>query len=316
MGEFERASALCAAAEKEWNGRIDGVLRMEGGFEIILCEFKDHLRVESIKQVEKGSDGGPGGPGGSDDDHFDYYRAVAARYDGIGGGRVRLNYEDMVTAFADPELLEWDAKGFPRITTRNATAVHGFRDRIARMITQGNSSPDSSSDRVDTDWQAVTDLIVSRYADRIEYLTSGSLTDLSALKAEAARALRPFIDFGARDPDRELHRCATQFLSPLRRIPSSPHPPSSPHDAVAYRAVQDVSAAVCAALSSVSTAQSYRDALSTLRELKSNLAWTSWKSAARVARESDVGGGFGRGDGERYWDGPGGPKRSDEKEGR
>lgn len=36
-GESERARKACEMVENDWAGRIDGVLRMEAGFEIILC---------------------------------------------------------------------------------------------------------------------------------------------------------------------------------------------------------------------------------------------------------------------------------------
>lgn len=148
--ENERARLACEMAEKEWEGRIDGVLRMEAGFEIILCGFERDLtpvRITQVKQKpeeqrgprgnrkhgdrdgphEEGDDkhhnghgprkeeddgkrhgpGGPGGPGGpphggpgGGPDSSRWMRAITARYNGIGGNRVSLNFNHFVTAFS------------------------------------------------------------------------------------------------------------------------------------------------------------------------------------------------------------------------
>ncbi|KAJ8109866.1 hypothetical protein OPT61_g7148 [Boeremia exigua] len=42
--EMARANGLCELAATVWQNRIDGIIRMEGGFEIILCDFAAHLQ--------------------------------------------------------------------------------------------------------------------------------------------------------------------------------------------------------------------------------------------------------------------------------
>lgn len=39
------AAGLCELAAQEWEGGVDGFVRMKGGFEVVLCEFKRRLDV-------------------------------------------------------------------------------------------------------------------------------------------------------------------------------------------------------------------------------------------------------------------------------
>ena len=65
MGETERAEGMCDLARTEYAGRIDGILRMEGGFEIILCDFEKDLDLVQIAQTRDGDTRGGGGGGPS-----------------------------------------------------------------------------------------------------------------------------------------------------------------------------------------------------------------------------------------------------------
>lgn len=256
-GEFERAQGLCRMAHERWEDRIDGVLRMEGGFEIILCSFEDHLDVARITQA-KTDQGGMGRPGGgNDDDHFNYYEAVAARYDGIGGGRVEVDYNDFVTLFAIPDAVYTDETGRPRVRNES-DIIEPLRKSISEMVLRQHETS--------TNWQAVADMVIARYADRIAYLTSGDLTSLSTLQAEIDRALRPFIDYGHRNASAEISRCASQFL----RI----HADAA---STAARAVHNVTITLCSTLSAAAASDGFTAALTKLEDLKTWLAWTTWR---------------------------------------
>lgn len=97
MGEIVRAEGLCNLTKTLWGGKIDGIIRMEGGFEIIFCNI-ENLEVVNIMPVVNPSDG-PGGHNGMLGG-WQYYKAITERYHGIGGGRVVLDYENFVTAFS------------------------------------------------------------------------------------------------------------------------------------------------------------------------------------------------------------------------
>ncbi|GAB7357545.1 hypothetical protein MBLNU459_g0061t1 [Dothideomycetes sp. NU459] len=253
FGEKQRADDMCKIAREEWSGRIDGILRMEGGFEIILCDFAAHLDVVEIAEfAPPESDGGR-------PMSFDYYRAVAARYDSIGGGRVALDYDHFVTVFSHADAIYFDETGRPRVQNGSVEVSH-VRQEITDMVLHASNTSKS------TDWQAVVDMIVTRYADRLEYLTSGAPRTIDQLKTELDRALRPFINYGSRNGSLEVERCAKQFL-----------PTKADADTIAARAVADVSHTLCSSLAAAAADDKYETALSRIIDLKTYLSWTTWK---------------------------------------
>ncbi|KAF1343724.1 hypothetical protein BDV97DRAFT_380193 [Delphinella strobiligena] len=263
MGEKERADDLCQLIHTEYADHLDGILRMEGGFEIILCDFAKDLDVVRILPAKASSMG----PGGDGLDHFNYWQAISARYFDIGANRVRLDYESFITLFAYPTAIHFDDTNRPRVKN-NTAELEVVRQDIKKMVL----GPDSTADA--TNWQAITDLIVTRYADRIAYMASGDLTTLPALTSEIDRALRPFIDYGSRNSTLEAARCATQFW------PS----PAAIEPSVAARAIKQTYQTVCTALASASHLDSHAAALETVRQLKKHLAWTTWKICKDCAR--------------------------------
>lgn len=261
LGEAERAEHMCQLAQQEWDDQINGILRMEGGFEIILCDFAKHLDVVRIVQTKSDdSRGGPGGPGGNGRDHFSYYEAVAARYDGIGGGRVTLDYENFVTLFAVEDALYFDDTGRPRVNNETSV-IEPVSESIRKMVSSSDNKLSG------TDWQAIADLIVARYADRIAYLASGDIKDLESFKDEVDLALRPFVDYGHRNSAAEIERCASQFL-PSNSVASA---------SLAGAALLNVTTILCRTLSAASSIDTLPHGLSTIRGLKSWLGWTEWK---------------------------------------
>lgn len=261
MGEAERALRLCRLAKEEWNDSIDGILRMEAGFEIILCDFAKHLDIVQIAETkEETKDHGPGGPFEIDyGEMINSFKAVAARYDGIGGERVSLNYENFVTLFAYDDAIVFDTTDKPRI--KNHTAIiEPIRLAIKEMVL-------AQSDKRTKNWQAIADMVVSRYADRIAYLASGDIVDLDTFKAEIDRALRPYINYGDRNVTAEIARCSGQFL------PS--HTGNS--ELLAAKAIRNVSAVICRTLSAANEIDTLAHGISTIRGLKSWLAWPTFK---------------------------------------
>lgn len=256
MGEGFRAEHMCDLAAKEWKGRIDGFVRMELGFEIILCNFDETLNVVRITEVKQSS--GKGGPGGNSEDKFSHYQAVASRFDGIGGDRVRVNYGNFVSLFADEKAIYFDEHDLPRV--KNETAIlKPVMESITDLVLK-------EDDNTATDWQAIADMVVARYGDRIEYLASGEIKDLPSFQAEIDRALRPFIDYSARNRSAEIRRCATQYV--LTKPKSTD---------LAAHAIINVSATLCSRLSAAGEKTTLSEALATVQDLKKWLAWTSWK---------------------------------------
>ncbi|OJJ48712.1 hypothetical protein ASPZODRAFT_62150 [Penicilliopsis zonata CBS 506.65] len=265
-GERERAVEMCRMAREDWVGRIDGILRMEAGFEIILCDFGRDLETVSISQVKRRERGSGGGPGGSGNFNS-WMKAIADRYDSIGGHRVSLDFDHFVTAYSYPlDLFPDKSFPLPRLEHIPAAELDRVRADLDAMILTRSPSADNF------DWQAVTDMIVKRYALELRFLASGNLTTLESLQGEVERVLSPFIDQSDsyenefRRDTVTADRCARQFISSR-----------APQESYAAQAVYRVAHAVCATLVAVSREESYPAALGTLHRLIDWLAWSTWK---------------------------------------
>ena len=235
QSEAERAERMCTMAQQEWNDRIDGFIRMEGGFETILCDFVKHLDVVSITQ--SGSDGHKGPNGRNDGEMLSYYQAVAARYDGIGGHRVSLNYDEFVTLFSYENTMYFDDTGRPRVNNETS-AIEPVRSDIKNLMLRQEHNPK-------TDWQTVADMVVARYADKIAYLSSGDIKSLDDFRAEIDLTLRPFVDYSRRNQSKEISHCAVQFMPQNAIFPHS----------LAALTVWNVTTTICQTLSFSSTVQ-------------------------------------------------------------
>lgn len=250
-----RAIELCHRAEKEWAGKIDGILRMEAGFEVILCSFKDNLDLVGIKQELPR----PRDPG----EQLNYYQAVAARFDGVGGHRVSLDYNSFISVYAYANATAIDHTGLPRVVNETSK-ISRIRSDVTEMLTRSRSSAMDS-----IDWQAITDMIVARYAHRIASLasTSTATSTFDALHAGLDRALRPFIDYRNRNATEEVTRCANQHLSPEAIASNS----------TAAIAVKTTYTQICQSLSDALLAETFEEAVPLIRSLKTWLAWSIWK---------------------------------------
>ncbi|KAF2162397.1 hypothetical protein M409DRAFT_69030 [Zasmidium cellare ATCC 36951] len=257
MGEVYRAEKLCELAQTEWQGQIDGFLRMELGFEIILCSFERDLDVKRITRATSQDMGGSSGPGGNGNG-LNYYQAVASRFDGIGGHRVTLSYDNFISLFAAEGAMTFNEKKLPR-ARNDSNIIRTFLTATKEMILQ----PPTTDPK---DWQAVADMVVTKYADRIQYLASGDVDNLKSFKAELRQLLRPFIDYGNRNTTLEIHRCATQYVPEL-----------SSSSGVAAVSVLNVATTICSTLSNAAEASTHKEALDRTQSLKSWLAWPIWK---------------------------------------
>jgi hypothetical protein len=231
---------------------------MEAGFEIVLCNFEKDLDVVKIAQAKVSVNDSAGE---MNEDIFNYYKAISARYDGIGGDRVSLDYDNFLTMFNHPGIMYYDNASLPRVDN-TSKAIPSVRYEVKELALK-KFGPTG------VNWQSTTDMIVARYADRIAYLTSGAITNLSSFQAEVDRALRPFIDYGSRNSNAEIHRCAFQLL------PRASNPPKS---SLAYNTILNVTTTICSALSSVLSEDiNFTSALTLIKTLQSWLRWTEWK---------------------------------------
>ncbi|KAJ5692414.1 hypothetical protein N7462_001837 [Penicillium macrosclerotiorum] len=297
-GEFQRAVKACELAKNEWGGRIDGVIRMEAGFEIILCAFERDLTPIRISQVKSDPQGrwakgrqdrkhggppgsqeddrkrrGPGGPGGPGrgPDLPRWMRAVTSRYDGIGGGRVILNYDHFVTAYAYDLDLFPDNSSLPRLAQLSHADVEPIQKDLTALVLAHDAGEASWN------WQATADMIVTRYSQELSYMASGKFSDLESLQNHLEVFLSPFIDYSERDTALEARRCATQFL-PLEKQDATE---------LAGRAVYSVANSICSTLLAAWEAQELESAVEKIQILNEYLGWATWKKC-RGCEDNEV----------------------------
>ncbi|KAK7533513.1 hypothetical protein IWX49DRAFT_315222 [Phyllosticta citricarpa] len=266
-GEDARAQQLCDIAAHEWGDRIDGFLRMEMGFEIILCDFEKHLDTERVTQVE-GRVPDERGPKGEFGD-ITYYRAVAARFDGIGGNRVQLNYDDFVTAYAYGLDL-FHGEQLPRLVNASNSILQTMRADVTVLVLSHTPPAVHKKLPAPTNWQNIADMVVERYSTRFPDLLSSRIDSLEKLQAEVKAILRPYIDYSLRNSTAEVERCATPYLS--REVLEAPE--AAP---LAAHAIRGVTTAICSSLFHASQAKTLEDAQAGIRNLTEYLQWTTWK---------------------------------------
>lgn len=230
MGERERATDLCALC-KEWG--LQGVIRMEAGFEIIKCDFSDGLEAVQVlqrpdKQDRGGGGGGVPGPGGAPGgrrrggwtlNNVEYARGLSERYQGIGASRTLIDYSSMVSAFFYPvDLANPDPKrpDLPRLSSVNATDLALIKKDLGAVIAErrGGRSPLSGSGSSSVDWQGVSDMIVGRYADRIQFMAE-KIDSVEKMAEMVDFLLTLYIDYSEAEPDKPaaVRRCRDFYLS-------------------------------------------------------------------------------------------------------
>ncbi|EHA26990.1 hypothetical protein ASPNIDRAFT_170567 [Aspergillus niger ATCC 1015] len=251
-GDNLRADDLCAMARDQWDNRVDGFIRMVGGFEVILCSFADNLDVVSILSTYPSRNG----DGGS---HLSYARALATRFDGIGGDRVSINYDDFVTMFAYPDAMYFDEQGLPRVVNDAAklVPVRAHIDRLVRGTDFTNTG---------INWQNVVDMIMTRYHYRISLALSPAISTHHELRRELHLAIEPFIDARGRNSTAEIERCARQFWVSGADITTVP-----------AQAVSQVSERLCSSLVAGASAETYEEGIAIIEDLKHYLNWAVFR---------------------------------------
>ncbi|KAJ5260525.1 hypothetical protein N7478_012130 [Penicillium angulare] len=277
--EMERAFQTCRMAKEEWGGRIDGIVRTEGDFEIILCEFERNLEVVKIIQTRadggvgedhggpwdpKGPNGGKGHrPGGGPLGPIrGDYCSLATRYDQFLGQKVHLDFDHFVTAFGYGLDLFPGGSDRPVLDHIPTGLLEPIRRDINAMV--NTLEPPVGA----FDWQAVADLIVFRYSDELLTYAAGEFKSVESLRDRIEGVLEIFIDyseFGAKEEIVKL--CQGEFI-----------PSSAPVESVGGRAVSSISKKVCSTLASgLLDGKDLKDTVESFKQLVEYLAWTTWE---------------------------------------
>jgi hypothetical protein len=279
LGDYARAQGMCNLTSTIWRGRIDGILRMEGGFEVILCDFERHLDLADAMGVplHQGDRGFLGG--------WAYIKTITTRFDGIGGDRVRLDYDNFVSVFAyaglDGLFTNDVQSDYPMPRLQNVAVADRRRVRadITDMILQDKRE-------LSRDWQAIADMTIARYSHPLHYLHTDKRMrlDRTAFAEYLKLLLVPFISYTARNTTLETRRCIAQVI-PLQAAAS-----------LAYRTVHAITHRICSTLlealaavsldeSSPHTSEDASKAIRLIDDLVEYLQWTTWKDCGACPDE-------------------------------
>ncbi|VUC28860.1 unnamed protein product [Clonostachys rosea] len=280
------------------------------------------------KRPSRGPGHGPGNGGGSISS-FEFLRGISNRYDGIGSTRTVLDYSSMVSAYFFPvNLTNPDPKrpDLPRLTNLSDDELKHIRGVVGDVVKQ---RLDEKAPIIN--WQDVADLIVKRYAERLQFMTQEGTTP-KRIADEANFLLDTFIDYSAEEKSQDnsagISRCTNLYLQPIT--------PKTKADELIHAAFEEVLSQICTTLFKVRdislVAQQNEDyalpaAVGTLQSLLNYLGWATFKRCPpcgvdevclipmwpfgdvdayehpRCVKSTD-----GRGDGESYWgDRPGPP---------
>lgn len=275
VGDYNRARKLCGLGA-QWG--IEGFVRMEMGFEILMCEIGNGLELESSTQR----------PSGKNQSHerlsqAEVLRGVSSRYTGITAQRLILDYSAMVSAFwydlnlTNPDI---DRADLPRLPASN-------REGLARIQTDLKTAIDDSWTRggIGNDWQGIVDMIITRYSDRLQLMaeidTSGDtiLTHIAVL-------LNLYIDYRYFDLSTARRKCSTHYLTVV---------PQTTADYMIYEAVLTVMARICNTLfhirerllseDGMTHSSALDESKSLLKVLIEYLGWTTWRECGKCSHD-------------------------------
>jgi hypothetical protein len=285
-GEYARARGLCNMASTLWEGKIDGILRMEGGFEIILCDFEKHLFRTDLVAIKARDDSVESRrfPGG-----WPYLKAITARYRGIGGGRVMVEYNSMVSVFAhanNTELFDNDVQSdytMPRLQNVKTADLLQVKDDLTKMIQRG-------SGWFKDDWQGVADLVIARYSQPLHYLHTNEWirADSQAIEDYIGTLLRPFVDYTARNHTLETTRCVGQMFQGFPRVRYYTLAPLAIHTVttrICHTLLESLAVLSFSRTEVTTTSGGLARAINVIDNLVDYLRWTTWKSCGTCPDE-------------------------------
>ncbi|KAJ5006299.1 hypothetical protein K4K48_004121 [Colletotrichum sp. SAR 10_66] len=234
MGERERAVELCDLV-KPWG--LYGILRMEAGFEIIMCDFTNGL--EQVQAQRRSSSNRRNDRNGGIN-RLETLRGWAERYQGIGASRTLIDYSSMVSAFFYPVNLtnpNESRPDLPRLSYVSEAELEVIKNHVHEAIESSKAVK-----RSPVDWQGISDLIVGRFADRIEFMAS---TDSSSVLLEEINfILDVFINYPGDDGKPDLAEAASLCRTFYLQIMT----PSTEADRLLYASFKTVTSEICSTL--------------------------------------------------------------------
>ncbi|KAG1787940.1 uncharacterized protein HD556DRAFT_1276906 [Suillus plorans] len=257
--EEQRIKDLCKWGEKYG---VNGFVRMEMNFEIMICNFTSHMEIVSFLNLESirigtSTDPPPVGPHTGErlcsvfDVGLIYYRtsvyhvfellhSASWRENYPGETRIMLDFSGLVS-FYDTALVpslvprrvgldRWDH----RVAAISSEDIERVQDRLAQAL----ALPPATTSGID--WKTVLRVVVDRYASRLEFiqhllnltLDDGSIFDhAQQIQRQLRAVLLPYTVFAALPPNTSVTANATNsWAAPVFRECAASHAAS-----IAYR---------------------------------------------------------------------------------
>ncbi|KAK4466051.1 hypothetical protein QBC42DRAFT_167624 [Cladorrhinum samala] len=281
--EYERAQSLCDLVTP-WG--LQGLIRTEAGFEIVKCDFSDSM--EFLAANQRPEDGDSGLEGYLDVQMFENMRSLSQRYHGIGANRVALDFSSMVSPMfypvnltnPDPNKQEPHLRRLTSVTDQELRAIKARVEEVVRDRVDGKQAS--------VDWQGVTDMIVTRYADRL-WDVAETVDSLRVLQGVVNGLLNSHIDYSVEDEgyERAITNCAKHYVqfSPV----------TTEQDHLISVAIGSVTQAICATLFDVrkvilddadgASDETLAAAKGLLKSLNSKLRWSRWKECTSCSSD-------------------------------
>lgn len=306
FGEMPRAEGLCALAD-EWkhpNGaRIDGFIRMEGGFEIIYCDFSERGGLDQVSVQSSSFSNETGLEPHQLAPVLEWMRAAAARFHGHPAGRLDVDWSSMVSAYAYPLNVsnpDWHRQDLPRLVNASMEGRLGVRDRLRDVFAaRGSGGEDVPLRRKVVNWQGVVDCIVTRFSERLGYVVTNSQWSREGLLLALGTMIDPYIsytDHGPASEQRAVDRCAQHYLDPSLLRPEA----WTPEDHAIATAIERVSRNICESLflarrtlraddeQGFDSDAAVEDAQQTVVELTRRLRWSTWRECGKCESPDEV----------------------------
>ncbi|KAI6247894.1 hypothetical protein HI914_03992 [Erysiphe necator] len=269
--DFNRVHEICKLLPQ-----VDGIIRMELGFELIICDTSNKLELLSIT---------------SHPQHFyrnktenvfwrsEYMRGVSIRYKGLVSGKISIDFSSMISAFfypfnlTNPNLKKAE---LPRIHPEEKEKITRLRNDVVTLFNN------QSRPQVFIRWQSIVDELVTRYSDRLAYMESKKSNRLEMIH-ETKFLLERFINRAELNLTASKEQCASLYLLPAMMAPMV-----TMSDIFIYEAVITVSREICNSLFEVREKLLSRhdaamvvEAKLMVKDLMKWLNWSTWKECGK-----------------------------------
>ncbi|KAG1865227.1 hypothetical protein C8R48DRAFT_188660 [Suillus tomentosus] len=262
--EEQRIKDLCKWGEKYG---VNGFVRMEMNFEIMICNFTSHMEVVSLLKLESTRiSAHPLDPPEDPDTTrhvLELMHSASWRENYPGETRIMLDYSGLVS-FYDTALVpslvprrvgldRWDH----RVAGISSEDIERVQDRLAQALTR----PLSTTSGID--WKTVLRVVVDRYASRLEFiqhllnltLDDGSIFDHARqIQRQLRNVLLPYTVLTALPPSTSVTANATNsWATPVFRECAVSHTASiasrgttlTPSERLLLQAVRETTHEIC-----------------------------------------------------------------------